>query len=111
MNSKTVVTTLYHNLLDAWNRQNAADFAALFDETAFVIGFDGSQMNGRAEIQSTLSQIFADHPTAIYLAKVRDVRFISSESAVLHAVVGMILIFASYAITNFVVEALSNSLK
>ncbi|MBZ0285481.1 MAG: SgcJ/EcaC family oxidoreductase [Anaerolineae bacterium] len=90
MNSQNHVADLYHQLLNAWNRQNAADFAALFDAVAIVIGFDGSQMNGRAEIESTLSQIFADHPTAIYVAKIRDIRLLTPEVAVLHAVVGMV---------------------
>ncbi len=90
MNSQNRVADLYRQLLDAWNRQNAAAFAALFDDTAVVIGFDGSQMNGRAEIESTLSEIFADHPTALYIAKIRNIRLLTSDVAMLHAVVGMI---------------------
>jgi uncharacterized protein (TIGR02246 family) len=90
MTDPTSVTVLYQQLLDAWNRRSAADFAALFAVDSTVIGFDGSQMNGQAEIQSNLSQIFADHPTAAYIGKVREVRFLSPEIALLRAVVGMI---------------------
>lgn len=46
--------------------------------------------NGRAEIESVLRRIFADHPTAAYVAKIRDVRFLTPEVAVLRAVAGMV---------------------
>lgn len=88
--AETPIIDLYRNLLEAWNSQNAVAFAAQFDESCHVIGFDGSQMNGRAEVESTLSTIFAHHKTATYLAKVREVRFLSPQSAILRAVVGMI---------------------
>ena len=39
---------LYWELLGAWNRKHAADFAALFAPDGSVVGFDGSQMEGRA---------------------------------------------------------------
>ena len=47
--------------------------AALFAAHGNVVGFDGSQMNGRQEIEDHLSQIFADHPTPAYVARVREV--------------------------------------
>jgi uncharacterized protein (TIGR02246 family) len=55
-----------------------------------VVGFDGSQMNGRAEIASVLASIFADHATGAYYGKIRSVRLLSSDVALLQAVVGMI---------------------
>lgn len=88
--AETAVITLYRQLLDAWNRRNAGDYAALFDDEAHVIGFDGSLMYGPAEIETTIGQIFADHPTAAYVGKVRGVRFLSPEIAILRAVVGMV---------------------
>ena len=87
---ETAVSALYQQLLDNWNRRDAAGFAALYDEDSEVVGFDGSQMFGRAEIESTLAQIFADHMTATYVSKIRGVRFLAPEVAVLRAVVGMI---------------------
>lgn len=84
------VRTLYQQLLDAWNRRSAEAFASLFDEDGNVIGFDGSPMNGRAEIESTLRVIFADHPTAPYVGKVRDARLLTADVGVLRAVVGMV---------------------
>jgi uncharacterized protein (TIGR02246 family) len=84
------VRALYRQLLDSWNKRSADAFAALFDGDGESIGFDGSQMTGRAEIASTLQHIFADHPTAAYVSKVRGVRFLSPEVAVLRAVAGMV---------------------
>ncbi len=84
------VRTVYRDLLDGWNSHNATAFAAAFTEDAQVIGFDGSQMSGRAEIASTLQQIFADHLTAPYVSKVREVRLLSPDVALLRAVVGMV---------------------
>ena len=69
---------------------NADAFAASFAEDGEVIGFDGSQITWRVEIASTLEQIFADHVTAPYVSKVRSVRLLCSEVAILHAIVGMV---------------------
>jgi uncharacterized protein (TIGR02246 family) len=84
------VRSIYQRLLDAWNRRDAAAYAALFDDGANVVGFDGSQMNGRSEIESTLAGIFAHHQTASYVSIVREVRTLTPEVAILRAVVGMV---------------------
>jgi uncharacterized protein (TIGR02246 family) len=84
------VRALYRQLLDGWNKRSADSFAALFTNDGSVVGFDGSQMTGRAEIASTLQHIFANHSTATYVAKVRSVRFLAPEVAVLRAVAGMV---------------------
>ena len=84
------VRDLYTSLLDAWNRRSASDYAALFAEGATVIGFDGSIMSG-PEIEVQLGAIFSDHPTARYVARVREVRLLASGAvAVLRAMVGMV---------------------
>lgn len=84
------IAPLYHQLLDAWNRRDAGAFAALFDEEGTSIGFDGSTMSGRAEIAATLGQIFADHVTATYVAKIRAIHSLAPDVALLRAVVGMV---------------------
>ncbi len=84
------VRGLYTELLDAWNHHSAAAYAALFEEVCNVVGFDGSLMNGRREIETELSRIFADHVTAAYVGIVREVRFLPPEVAVLRAVAGMV---------------------
>jgi uncharacterized protein (TIGR02246 family) len=83
------VRALYRRLLDGWNKRNADAFAATFTENGESIGFDGSQMTGRAEIASTLQQIFADHPTPAYVNKVKSVCLLGSDVAILRAIVGM----------------------
>ena len=84
------VRNLYHQLLAGWNNQRAAEMAAVVAEDGVVIGFDGSQMNGRAEVQSTISQIFADHQTSAYVSKIREIKFLTPEVAILRAVAGMV---------------------
>jgi len=81
---------LYRRLLEAWNRRNAADFAALFAPDGNTVGFDGSQMNGRDEIASTLKAIFEHHQTASYVAGVREVRQLGPGVVLIRAAVGMV---------------------
>ena len=84
------VIDLYVSLLDAWNRRDANAFAAAFTPSGSTVGFDGSQMNGRAEIASELASIFEHHSTAAYVAKVREIRSLGPGAALLRAVVGMV---------------------
>jgi uncharacterized protein (TIGR02246 family) len=84
------VRLLYQTLLEAWNDKDAHEMAELFSENGNVIGFDGSQMDGRKQIESVLGQIFVDHPTPVYVAAVRVVRFLAPGVALLRAVAGMV---------------------
>ena len=84
------VRALYRQLLDEWNKPSAGGFAALFTHDGSTVGFDGSMLDGSAEIESVLSQIFANHQTAPYVAKVRSVRFLAPTVAILRAVAGMV---------------------
>jgi uncharacterized protein (TIGR02246 family) len=81
---------LYHGLLDAWNRQDARAYAALFTDDGHVVGFDGSEMNGHDGIVQGLSAIFADHETGRYVAKVRSERTVSDSVVVVNAVAGLV---------------------
>lgn len=81
---------VYTSLLEAWNRRDAAAYAALFTADGHATGFDGSQMNGRDEIATELGAIFAHHPTASYVARVRDVRLLAPGVTLLRAAVGMV---------------------
>jgi uncharacterized protein (TIGR02246 family) len=87
---ESAIRSIFEQLLEAWNRRSALDFAALFEDGANVTGFDGSQMDGRAAIAEEIGRVFAHHQTAAYVGKVRQVRFLSPEVALLRAVVGMI---------------------
>ena len=81
---------LYRRLLAAWNNRNAAEMAACFDEQGHVVGFDGSQLDGPANIESELGKIFANHQTPPYYGKIRGVRFLNPEVALVRAVAGMV---------------------
>jgi uncharacterized protein (TIGR02246 family) len=87
---QAIIIDLYYDLLESWNHKSAGRFAFLFSEDANVIGFDGSQMNGRAEIEIEMLQIFANYDTGTYVTKIREVRFLSKRAALLRAVTGMI---------------------
>jgi uncharacterized protein (TIGR02246 family) len=84
------VQAVYKKLLDAWNDRSAEGMAELFADDGENIGFDGSQSIGRQEIFSHLKPIFEHHPTARFISKVKDVRFLSSEIAILRAIAGMV---------------------
>jgi uncharacterized protein (TIGR02246 family) len=84
------VGLLYQELLKGWNKRRACEMTDLFTEDGNLVGFDGSQINGRSEARSVLSQIFADHQTASYLGIVKEVRLLSPDVAILRAVAGMV---------------------
>jgi uncharacterized protein (TIGR02246 family) len=84
------VGLLYQELLKGWNKRRACEMTDLFTEDGNLVGFDGSQINGRSEARSVLSQIFADHQTAAYLGIVKEVRLLSPDVAILRAVAGMV---------------------
>ncbi|MFF3322215.1 SgcJ/EcaC family oxidoreductase [Streptomyces sp. NPDC002889] len=84
------VRDLHFRLLDAWNRRSADDYAALFADDGTVIGFDGSVESGAERIRGHLAPIFADHPTAAYVARVREVRVLGPDAALVRALAGML---------------------
>ena len=88
--STSVAISVYTRLLEAWNRRDAAAFAALFGTDGLAIGFDGSQMQGRSAIERELAGIFTNHVTAAYVAKVRSIRALANDTMLVHAVVGMV---------------------
>ena len=81
---------LHGAILDAWNQQDEQAYADCFTDDALVIGFDGSEIHGRAAIAEQLGAIFADHRVAKYVRVVRSVRRLDERTGLLHAVVGMI---------------------
>jgi uncharacterized protein (TIGR02246 family) len=84
------VAELYATLIAGWNGRDATAFASVFAEDGSLIGFDGSDPEGRATIERELQAIFADHTPAAYVAKVRSVELLAPTVALLRAVVGMI---------------------
>ena len=84
------VRRLYQRLIDAWNHRHARAMASLFQTDGVSIGFDGSQLVGRTQIESELDRIFRSHPTAPYRTKVKEVRFLNPEVAIVRAIAGMV---------------------
>ncbi len=84
------VRDLHRRILESWNADDAAAMAAAFADDGAVVGFDGSQIAGRAGIAAAMGEIFRDHETGSYVAKVRSVRALGEDAAVLSAVAGMV---------------------
>ena len=84
------VRALYGRLLDNWNLRHAADFSGYFSADGETGGFDGRAYKGCTQIESALAHIFAHPQTPAYIEIVRNVRFLTTEVAVLSAVVGMV---------------------
>jgi uncharacterized protein (TIGR02246 family) len=82
--------SLHHQLLECWNARDGEALAVLFTEDGNLVGFDGSTVDGRPQIRAHYLEIFADHQTAAYVGKVREVRHLAPEVALLRAVVGMV---------------------
>ena len=84
------IKNLYHSLLESWNQNDASAFASLFTATGLAIGFDGSQMNGREQVEKELVQIFSNHQVSSYVSIIREVRKLSDTVYLLWAVAGMV---------------------
>ncbi|BDG45992.1 MULTISPECIES: SgcJ/EcaC family oxidoreductase [Parageobacillus] len=90
MDISNEIQALYHQFLEAWNSKNARAMADLFADTGELIGYDGSLEIGREKIFLHLDAIFKDHPTARFVGKVKSVRLLSANIAVLRAIAGMV---------------------
>ncbi|GAA0614350.1 hypothetical protein GCM10009001_34530 [Virgibacillus siamensis] len=84
------VIALYNNLIRAWNDRDAKGMAEKFSEEGVQIGFDGSKLIGQREILAHLGPIFESHPTAPFVTKIKGVRALGNDSALLHAIAGMV---------------------
>jgi uncharacterized protein (TIGR02246 family) len=81
---------LYRQLLEAWDKRNARDFALLFAPDGNIVGFDGTQVFGQTEVGAHLSEILSHHQTARYVSIVREVRSLTDGATILSAVAGMV---------------------
>jgi len=88
--SDLAIVSIYSQLLDAWNSQDAAGMAALFSEGGAQVGFDGSEAQGPRTIREQLAPIFKDHPTKRFVHIVREVRQLTDDVAMLRAIAGMV---------------------
>jgi uncharacterized protein (TIGR02246 family) len=83
-------TDLYRTLIAAWNARDAAAMGALFSDRGAMIGFDGSQASGNAQVAEHLAPIFASHPTPRYVVKLREVRQVSPDVVLVQAISGLV---------------------
>lgn len=90
MTNEDKIISIYQDLLEAWNHQNAHGMADLFAEDGEQIGFDGSQSIGKSEIFAHLDPIFKHHRTARFVSSVKSVKFLSDKIAILRAIAGMV---------------------
>jgi uncharacterized protein (TIGR02246 family) len=90
MDAEEAVAGVYQRLIDGWNSNDAAAMAAAVSHDGLVIGYDGSQMQGREQIRDELDGIFRHHRTASYVTKVRATRALGLDVSLLHAVAGMV---------------------
>jgi uncharacterized protein (TIGR02246 family) len=86
----TEVRKLYEGFIAAWNRRDARGMAERFRKHGLQIGFDGSTATGPDEVFGHLDPIFKDHETATYVAKVREVRALAPDTALLTAITGLV---------------------
>lgn len=84
------IQAVYEQLINAWNNRDARGMADLYANDGVHIGFDGSKTLGSEELLLHVKPIFDNHPTPPFISKVKDVRFLSSDVAMLSAIAGMI---------------------
>jgi uncharacterized protein (TIGR02246 family) len=87
---ETAIRSLYRALINSWNNMDANGYASLFTDDANLIGFDGSQANGKKSIQQHLTDVFAQHKVATYVIIIREIRFLTPDVVVLRSMAGMI---------------------
>jgi len=78
---------LYRELMEGWNRGSGEDFAAVFTEDGDLVAFDGTHFEGRAQIAPFHQERFDKWMKGTRLVgRVKDVRFLSPNVALMHAV-------------------------
>jgi uncharacterized protein (TIGR02246 family) len=89
---EAAVRALYQQLMDGWNQGSGDAFAAVFTEDGDLIGFDGTHFKGRQEIAPFHQRLFDKWLKGSRLVgEVKDVRFLSPDIALMHAVGGTVL--------------------
>ena len=87
---KAAVRDLYQELMNGWNRGSGEAFAAVFtDDTddGDLVAFDGTHFKGRGEIAPFHKELFEKWLKGTRLVgEVKDVRFLSPDVALMHAV-------------------------
>jgi len=90
MSAEQSTRTLYRKLLQAWNDKDAAAMAALLAPDGSMVGFNGSGFKGQAAALEQLKLILEAVTTATYVASVREVRELGSDTTLLLAAAGLV---------------------
>src|SRR5215216_4918406 len=89
---EAAVRALYQELMDGWNLGSGDAFAAVFTEDGDLMGCDGTHFKGRQEIAPFHQQLFDKWLKGSRLVgEVKDVRFLSPDVALMHALGGTVL--------------------
>ena len=89
---EAAIRALYQQAMDGWNRGSGEAFAAPFAEDGDLVGFDGTHLKGCQEITSFHQQLFDTYVKGTRLVgKIRSVRFLTSDVALMHVVGGTIM--------------------
>jgi uncharacterized protein (TIGR02246 family) len=84
---EAAVRDLYQDLMDGWNRGSGDAFASAFTDDGDLVAFDGTHFEGREEIAPFHQELFERWMKGTRLVgEVKDVRFLSDEVALMHAV-------------------------
>lgn len=86
------VRALYLRAMDGWNRGSGDAFAAPFAEASDFVALDGVRFRGREGIARFHDPLFKTHLRGTRLVgHVTDIRFVTSEVAIVHAYGGTVL--------------------
>src|SRR5829696_6982462 len=85
---EAAVRALYQQLMDGWNQGSGEAFAAVFTEDGDLVAFDGTHFKGRQQIAPFHQQLLDNKwmKGSRLVGEVKDVRFLSPDIAVMHAV-------------------------
>jgi uncharacterized protein (TIGR02246 family) len=90
---EAAVRALYQQLMDGWNQGSGDAFAAVFTEDGDLVAFDGTHFKGRQEIAPFHQHLFDNKwlKGSRLVGQVKDVRFLSPDIALMHAVGGTVM--------------------
>lgn len=89
---EAALRAIYQQIMDGWNKGSGEAFAAPYCEDSDLVGFDGTHLKGRQEIASFHQQLFDKFLKGSSLVgKVRSIRFLTPDVAVIHAVGGTVM--------------------
>ena len=89
---EAAVRDLYQELMDGWNRGSGDAFAAAFTDDGDLVAFDGTHFKGREEIAPFHRELFERWMKGTRLVgEVKDVRFLSPDVALMHAIGGTVM--------------------